>query len=45
MISEEKLVILIGKIIPDQQLVHTITRWTLNALTDFDQVLTSSFKV
>jgi hypothetical protein len=45
MISKEKLVILIGKIIPDQQLVHTITRWTLYALTDFDQVLAPSFKV
>jgi hypothetical protein len=31
MISEEKLVILIGEIIPDQQLVHIITRWTLYA--------------
>jgi hypothetical protein len=31
MISEEKLVILIGKIIPDQQLVHMIARWTLHA--------------
>jgi hypothetical protein len=31
MISEEKLVILIGKIIPDQQLVHIIARGTLYA--------------
>jgi hypothetical protein len=31
MISEEKLVILIRKIIPDQQLVHIIARWTLYA--------------
>jgi hypothetical protein len=36
MISEEKLVILIGKIIPDQQLIHKIASWTLHAfLTDF----------
>jgi hypothetical protein len=46
MISEEKLVILIGKRIPVQEFVHTITRWTLNAFwTDFDQILTSSFKI
>jgi hypothetical protein len=45
MISEEKLVILTGKIIPDQQHVHSTARWTLYALTDFDQVLTSSFNV
>jgi hypothetical protein len=31
MISEEKVVILIGKIIPDQQLVHMTARWTLHA--------------
>jgi hypothetical protein len=31
MISEEKLVILIGKIISDQQLVHMMARWTLHA--------------
>jgi hypothetical protein len=35
MLSEEKLVILIGKIIADQQLVHMIARWTLYAFADF----------
>jgi hypothetical protein len=35
MISEEKLVVLIWKIIPDQQLIHQIASWTLRAfLTD-----------
>jgi hypothetical protein len=31
MISEEKLGMLIRKIIPDQQVVHMIARWTLYA--------------
>jgi hypothetical protein len=44
MISEEKLVILIGKIIPDQQLIPKISSWTLHAFRQIvGHVLTSSF--